>query len=257
MRKLFGTLAAALVLALPAGAQSSYTIDFREYLSPVTTEYDAAIGFPLRSGGLDFYQTSLFDANARNVLGTWGTADAGAVNRPVNIGESNTLFATNTGLEVDLYAAGADPVLNIFSPFALHTMDVAHVYSTPFASPFALGTINFRVFGFGASGGGATFFEDFLIPVPAAAADGSRRPVLQTLTFTNPGFQSAYNVWFYNGTINPATGALSAGSGTSVQFTNLAVTVTPEPGSLALMATGLVGIMGITMRRRRRQLNVA
>jgi hypothetical protein len=251
MRKLIGCLAAALLLAVPARAQSSYFIDFREFASPTVTEYEATIGFPLRSGGLDFYQE--FDAGARNVLGTWGYDDATAVNRPVNIGTSTTLFGTQPGNEIDLYAAGSDPVLEIFTPFALHSMDVAHAYSNPFSS-IALTPIVFRVVGFGASG--ALFFEDFLIPAPVAGADGSRRPVLQTLTFTNPGFQSAYNVWFFNGSVNSA-GQIVGGSGNSVQFTNLAVTVAPEPGSLALLATGMVGIMGVTARRRRRQLTAA
>jgi hypothetical protein len=251
MRKLLGSLAAACVLAMPAGAQSSYFIDFHEFASPVVTEYPATIGFPLTSGGLDFYQE--FDAGARNVLGTWGYADATAVNRPVNIGTSTTLFGTQTGNEVDLYAAGADPVLGRYTPFSLHSIDVAHVYSNPF-SPFTLANINFRVYGFGA--GGATFFEDFVIPAPPSV-NGVRRPVLQTLTFTNPRFQSAYNVWFYNGSTNFQTDALTAGSGLSVQFTNLAVTVAPEPGSFALMATGLVGVMGVAARRRRRQSSAA
>ena len=243
MRKLIGSLVAALVLALPAGAQNSF-IDFHEFASPVTTEYQAAIGRPLTSGGIDFYQTTAFDANARNVLGTWGTADRGAVNRPVNIGNSTTLFATLATLETDLYAAGTDLVLGPLAPFSLFSMDVAHLYNSAFAAPFVLAPINFRVFGFGASG--VTFFQDFLIPVPPVGADGSRTPVLQTLTF-NSNFQNAYNVWFRNGST----------SGTSVQFTNFAVTVSPEPGSLALMGTGLLGIVGVTIRRRRKNVMIA
>jgi hypothetical protein len=251
MRKLIGILAAVVLFAVPAGAQASYFIDFHEFASPVVTEYPATIGFPLTSGGLDFYQE--FDAGARNVLGTWGYADPTAVNRPVNIGSSTALFGTQTGNEVDMYMTGADPAVGRYTPFSLHSMDVAHVYSNPF-SPFTLSNINFRVYGFGPSG--ATFFQDFVIPAPPLV-NGSRRPVLQTLTFTNPGFQSAYNVWFYNATANFETDVLTAGSGVSVQFTNLAVTVAPEPGSFALMATGLIGVMGVAVRRRRRQSNAA
>jgi hypothetical protein len=241
MRKHIGTLLAALVLAVPAGAQTSTVVDFHEYASPVTREYEAAIGYPLTAGGLDFYQTTAFDANARNVLGTWGYADAGAVNRPVNIGNSTTLYATLATLETDIYAAGSDLVFGRYAPFTLRSIDVAHVYNSAFAAPFALAPINFRIFGFGASG--VTFFQDFLIPLPPVGADGTRTPVLQTLTL-NSNFQDAYNVWFLNG----------ATSGTSVQFTNLDVTVSPEPGSLALMGTGLFGVIGFATRRRKRTL---
>lgn len=242
MRKLIGSLVAALVLAVPAGAQSPYVIDFREFASPTVTEYEATIGFPLRTGGLDFYQE--FDAGARNVLGTWGFADETAVNRPVNIGSSTTLFPTQQGNQVDIYTAGTNPVLNMstFTPFALFSIDVAHAYSNPFLPP-TLQPINFRLFGFTTTG--ASFFQDFLIPAPPVLADGTRRPVLQRL-ITDPRFHRTTRVAFVNGTNSVA-----------VQFTNLAVTTVPEPGSFVLLATGLAGIVGITVRRRRRNANDA
>jgi hypothetical protein len=234
MRKFIGSLAALLILAVPASAQS-HVITFSEFASPNVFEYEATIGYPLSTGGLDFYQE--FDAGARNVLGTWGYADETAVNRPVNIGNSTTLFPTQQGNQVDIYAAGSDPLLDypFLTPFALYSLDVAHTY----ASPFALSPINFRLFGFSTTG--AAFFQDFLIPTPPLLGDGTRRPVLQTLTLDSR-FRSATRVAFVNGSNSVA-----------VQFTNLAVTTVPEPGSFALMATGLLGVMGVAVRRRRRR----
>src|SRR5205809_6765783 len=117
-----------LAIALPARAQ--VISNFSNYSSPTTTEFQAAVGRPVTSGVLDFYDTELFVAGARNVLGTWGTsaADAGSVNRPTNAGSSTTMFATQLGEEIDIFGTGTDIVLGTFRPFSLFSIDVAHLY---------------------------------------------------------------------------------------------------------------------------------
>jgi len=229
----------ALLFALPAGAQN-VTIDFHEYASPTTTEYQAAVGAPVTSGGLDFYNATGLDANALNSLGTWGTSDAGSVNRPSNIGTSTTLFATVLGTEVDIYGHGSDLVVGPLNPFSLISLDIAHLYSSAF-SPIALVNVNLRFFGF--LGSGPVFFQDFLLPAPVAV-NGVQTPVLQTLVFDDR-FHNVSNVWYIQG----------AGSGSATQFTN--VVTTPEPSSLVLLASGLFGVIGISTRRRHRGRGVS
>lgn len=235
-----------LVLALPASAQVRRT-DFQEFASPVTREYPAAVGAPLTSGGLDFYNATGLDDNAQNALGTWGFADAGSVNRPVNIGTATTLYPTTQGTEVDILVAGTNLVTGPFPLFGLASIDVAHLYSNPF-SPFALQPITLRIFG---QRPGAFFFQDFLIPVPPLVG-GVRRPVLQTLNL-NGNFSSVNNVFFFNGSGDPTSASFAFGSGSNIQFTN--VTPTPEPTSLALLATG-VSVIGAAARRRRSRMRV-
>jgi hypothetical protein len=229
-----------LVMSVGAGAQT-VRVDFSEYASPTTTEYQATVGLPLSSRGLDFYETSFINgANSRNALATWGTADPGAVNRPRNIGSSAAMFATVLGVEIDIVAAGSDIVLNRFSDvFTMRSIDVAHLYSTRF-STFTPGTINLTFSGFGPGTGGTLITQAFSIPAPPLVG-GFRDPVLTTLLF-DPRWFNLYNVWWDQGT----------GSGTAHQFTNVVATigVIPEPGTWVLMLTGLA-VIGLIARRRR------
>lgn len=233
--------APALLLAISTGTLGAQTrlIDFHEYASPTAAEYQATVGMPLRSGGLDFYETAFYNgANSRNVLGTWGTSDVTTVNRPVNVGTATTLFATTTaGVEIDIYGAGSNLVTSEFqNPFTLLSMDIAHLYSTQYA-PFTLNPISLTFSGFGAGTGNAVITQAFVIPAPPLVGN-FRYPVLTTIVFDGR-WHDLDNVWWFQGT----------GSGSAHQFTNV-VLATPEPGTYLLLATGLAAL-GLVARRRR------
>jgi hypothetical protein len=244
MRRLspLASLVIGLAIALPSRAQ--VVSNFSNYSSPFTTEFAAAVGRPVTSGILDFYDTDLFVSGARNVLGTWGTnpADPASVNRPTNVGSSTTMFATQLGEEIDIFGAGSDIVLNIFRPFSLFSIDVGHLYS-PVYAPFTLAPINITFFGFGPSTANAVIQQVFTIPVPTAIG-GVQRPLLQTLTF-DTRWSMMNNVWWFQ----------SGSSGTANQFTNVNAVLTPEPGTYVLTLTGLAAIGIIRVRRRKTQLS--
>ena len=238
-----GLAVTATLATVSASAQVTST--FATYASPTTTEYQAAIGRPVTSGVLDFYDTDFFVAGARNVLGTWGTSgsDPGFVNRPTNVGSSNTMFATQLGEEVDFFGTWTDVVLGSFRSFSLFSMDVGHLYSNAFA-PVTLAPVTFTVFGFGPSTGNAVISQAFVIPAPVPVG-GVQKPVLQTLVF-DARWSAMSNVWFLQ----------STGSATATQFTNVTATLTPEPGTYVLIVTGLCFIGAIRIRgRRARQLS--
>ncbi|MGV3708598.1 MAG: PEP-CTERM sorting domain-containing protein [Gemmatimonas sp.] len=219
--------------ASPAAAQSN----FNAYSSPVAKEYAATIGAPLTDGGLDFYE--YYQSNARNVLGTWGTSDGTAVNRPTNIGGSTTMFGTASNVLIDVYGAGSDVFGGIYNAFAMKTIDVAHLYSQQY-SGFTLSTFNLTFFGV------TTAFADiqqtFTITAPLADLMGNRNPFLTTLEFDNR-WTSMYNVYWYQ----------SQFIDTQHQFTNVngsGLAVVPEPSTYALMGMGLLAIGFVRKRRQ-------
>jgi hypothetical protein len=235
---------ASILLASAAEAQPQEVrkATFDEYASPVTEEYQATIGRPVTSGGLDFYDTDAFTPGARNVLATWGKSPAedpiGALNQPVNIGSSTAMFATLLGERIDVRFQGSNLVTGAVTPFSFISIDVAHLYSTAFF-PSALTPINITFIGFGPSTDNLQIQQAFTIPAPTAVG-GVQQPVLTTLTFDERWRAVNGVIWFQ-----------SSSASSAHQFTNVVSATVPEPGTVLLVLTGLAGLGAVQLRRRR------
>ena len=240
MRRIAAAVLTLVTVAAPLAAQQPVTITFAEYASPFTTEYAAALGEPVSSGGFDFYSSDALRANARNVLGTWGTdpSDPGFVNQPTNRGNSVLLAGTLPGAAgaVDMYAAGTDLVQGPTRTFNLYSIAIAHLYSTEFTTVLQSFPLTFA----GVNSIGSQIQQTFTIAAPLAGPDGIQRPVLQTLTFDSRWRDLARVGWTQQTVLSGLH-----------QFTNVTAAVVPEPGTYVLLATGLAGL-GVVARRRRR-----
>jgi hypothetical protein len=224
---------AAAVTVAPLAAQP-VTISFAEYVSPTVAEYAATPGDPLTVGGFDFYE--FLSGGARNVLGTWGTSDVTAVNRPSNIGSSVALFSTQAANEIDMYVAG-DNVVTPTRTFNMYAIDVAHLFSAP-AYNTVLQTFTLTFSG-AYLAGGPNVTQTFTVNAPPTVG-GVTTPLLQTLQFDNR-WRGLANVWW-----NQNNQFLSQ----QHQFTNVRAEVTPEPATYALVAGGLGALLVVARRRR-------
>jgi hypothetical protein len=134
------------------------------------------------------------------------------------------LATANTSL-FEFYAGSTTQLTDAGNLFTMNSIDLAQ-YNTPQGT----GTFNVTFQG--------TFADSSTVSQTFTVNESSGTPALQTFTFLN--FINVDQVTFTQGPAN---------SGSAYQFDNLDMSVTPEPASMLLFGTGLVGIIFV-MRKR-------
>lgn len=275
------TLAASVSLfaAAPALRAQTVTIDFREYACSAAMDcpdIQSGIGSPVTSKGFEFYDyASGLGGASSNSMGTWSNnpSNLGYANRPTNIGSATALFGTTNGDRIEMYQSSGHA-------FRVQSIDFANLFrrssiSPPLGEPANL-NLYFQYFqSFNAYLSGVPD-GDFFAVFERGPLEGADRPAfLRTVNFgATPGSavngvtlfnltgaasaltgsRGVYGLQWYNASLTDYKGpdniTLTAASGRSHQFTNVAAAVVPEPATVALAGVGLVTLVGVARRRR-------